>query len=201
MSSILEPMKDKLIGKVKKNNGEINSENFQTEPHSLWQINLLKSKHTHIIMLTNTHKHIHTVSLCVSLLLSLSTHTCTHTHTPAHTQRNICLLSILLAAQRQGISGRYSRSSFNQFGKFLYVTFRVVSKACTLKTKLMRQEINANHNTTIWFQPKSEGLWLPIFTCNPCVFRGRTSWKDLHFSLFNYCFKRCCLIFHHLDAV
>ena len=38
------------------------------------------------------------------------------------------LPSILLAQHKQGISGLYSRSSFNHSGKFLYVTFLVVSK-------------------------------------------------------------------------
>ena len=38
------------------------------------------------------------------------------------------LLSILFAATKQGMSGRYSQSSLYQPGKFLYVIFRVMSK-------------------------------------------------------------------------
>lgn len=45
--------------------------------------------------------------------------------------------SILLAAHKQGISGRNSRSSEYHLGKFLYVTFRVTSK--TWKTKSSQQ--------------------------------------------------------------
>ena len=87
----LSPWKMNATGKVMKNNGEINSENFRTEPHSLWQINLLKSKtHTHNYAhkrtthtLTQTHTHCQFVFVCMSLSLSLSL-SLPHTHTQKH---------------------------------------------------------------------------------------------------------------------
>lgn len=54
-----------------------------------------------------------------------------------------------MAQHKQGISGLYSLSSFNQSGKFLYVTFLVVSNTCKRKMKLNNKnnKMFTNHTT------------------------------------------------------
>ena len=93
-------------------------------------------------MLTNTHKHIHTVSLCVSLLLSLSTHTCTHTHTHTCTHTEKHLLTVYL------VSCTKARNFRPVLPKFLQPVWQVFVRdfPCCVKSLHIENEANEARN-------------------------------------------------------